>query len=192
MWVLPRDATTATRLTDSPGNKFTPRFSPDGESLAFAANDAPSQVNLQVIPVRGGTPSQRTFLPSHQVLCQWLGDGDLLFHTNALSFSPIEMQLFRVPATGGLPVQLPLAYGSDGAVDATGEWLAYTPQWPNPLIANWKRYRGGAAPDLWLFNLRTRESRKITDWQGPDLHPMWDGTTLYYLSDEGAEGRRNL
>jgi tricorn protease len=192
VWVMARGATIATRLTDSPGGKFTPRFSPDGGSLAFAANDAQGQANLQVISVRGGTPAQRTFLPFHQVLCQWTGDGSLLFHTNALSFSSIEMQLFRVPATGGQPVQLPLAYGSDGAVDPTGEWLAYTPQWPNPLIASWKRYRGGAAPDLWLFNLRTRESRKITDWQGADLHPMWHGTTLYYLSDEGAEGRLNL
>jgi tricorn protease len=192
VWLMPRGATTATRLTDPPGNKFTPRFSPDGESLAFGANDAPGQVNLQVISVHGGTPSQRTFLPFHQVLCQWMGDGSLLFHTNALSFSPIEMQLFTVPATGGLPARLPLAYGADGAIDATGEWLAYTPQWPNPLIANWKRYRGGAAPDVWLFNLRTRESRKVTDWSGADLHPMWDGSTLYYLSDEGGEQRLNL
>lgn len=192
VWLMPRGGSIATRLTESAGPKFTPRFSPSGDSIAFGANDAQGQVNLQVASVQGGTPSQVTFLPSHQYLCQWLPNGRLLFHTNSISFNPVEMQLFTVPTNGGLPVPLPLAYGCDGAIDATGEWLAYTPQWPTSLIANWKRYRGGAARDIWLFNLRTRESRQVTDWEGTDLDPMWDGTTLYYVSDQGAEQRLNL
>jgi tricorn protease len=192
LWLMPRGGGIARQLTDTPGNKFTPRFSPGGDAIAFGANDAPNQINLMTMPVEGGSPLQVTFLTSHQVLNQWLGDGRLLFHTNALSFVPLEMQLHTVPAAGGLPIRLPVAYGSDGAIDATGEWLAYTPQWQNSLIANWKRYRGGAAPDIRLLNLRTGESRQITDWPGPDLHPMWDGATLYYLSDEGAGNRLNL
>lgn len=192
IWLMKRGGSTARRLTATPGNKFTPRFSPDGEMLAFGANDAPNQNNLHTIPIAGGAPSQVTFLPSQQALSQWMADGRLLFHTSALSFSPIEMQLFTVSAAGGLPVQLPPAYGSDGAIDATGEWLAYTPQWRHQLIAGWKRYRGGAAPDIWLFNLKTRASRRLTDWEGSDLRPMWDGSTLYYLSDAGPEQRMNL
>lgn len=192
VWVMARGETTATQLTDSPGGKFTPRFSPGGDSLAFAANEAPNQVNLQTLPLSGGKPTQLTFLPSHQNLCQWTADGRLLFYTNALSFVPIEMQLFTVPTTGGLPARLPLAFGSDGALDAAGEWLAYTPQWPTTLMDYWKRYRGGTAPDVWLLNLKTRESRRITTWKGPDRHPMWHGTTLYYVSDEGPEQQLNL
>jgi len=192
VWLVPRGGSSAQPLTRSPGLKFTPRFSPSGDSLAFGYNDAPGQVNLHVLPVRGGTASQVTFLYSHQQLTQWLLDGRLLFHTNSISFQPTEMQLFTVPVTGGLPALLPLAYGCDGAIDATGEWLAYTPQWPTSLIENWKRYRGGAARDVWLFNLRTRESRRVTDWEGTDLDPMWDGTTLYYVSDRGPEQRLNL
>ena len=102
------------------------------------------------------------------------------------------MKLYTVRATGGLPMPLPVAYGSDGAISANGEWLAYTPNWQVSLIENWKRYRGGAAPDLWLVKLSTGESRRITEWDGSDLRPMWNGTTLYYLSDEGAEGRVNV
>ena len=192
LWMVPRSGGVAKRVTSSPGRKFAPRFSPDGTMLAFSANEALNEVNLYTVPVRGEAPSRITFIPSHQHLTQWTADGRLLFHTNSLSFSPIEMQLFTVPASGGLPQQLPLAYGADGALDASGEWLAYTPQWPNILISNWKRYRGGAAPDVWLVNLRTHESRRITPWAGIDLRPMWHGGTLYYLSDEGAEGRVNV
>lgn len=192
LWVVPRSGGEATRVTDSPGRKFTPRFSPDGKSLAFSAAEEQGAVNLYTVSVRGGAPQRITFIPSHQMLSQWTAGGQLLFHTNSLSFSPIGMQLFTVPSTGGLPQQLPVAYGTDGALDSTGEWLAYTPQWSHSLIANWKRYRGGAAPDVWLVNLRTHESRRITRWNGADLNPMWHRAALYYLSDEGAEGRVNI
>jgi tricorn protease len=192
LWVMPRSGGVAARVTDLPGRKFTPRFSPDGKLIAFGSNEAQGEANLYTVALRGGRPSRITFIPTQQTLSQWTADGRLLFHTNSLSFSPFAMQLFTVRASGGLLISLPIAYGSDGALDASGEWLAYTPSWQISLIENWKRYRGGAAPDLWLVNLRTSESRRITEWDGPDLRPMWHGATLYYLSDEGAEKRVNV
>jgi tricorn protease len=187
LWLAPRSGGPATRLTDVAGSKWSPRFSPDGTRLAFSSGDV-FTVNIR----GGGAPQRVTYLPGETVLTQWTDDDRLLFHTSAESFSAIEMQLFTVAPKGGLPLRMPLAYGSEGALDRTGAWLAYTPQWPNPLIANWKRYRGGAAPDVWLLNLRTHASRKLTEWNGVDRRPMWSGTTLYYLSDEGAEQRVNL
>ena len=192
IWVVPRGGGAAKRVTDSPGNKFDPRFSPDGQRIAFSFNDTSNSLNLYTVPIGGGATTQVTWLPSHPVLCQWTKDDRLLFYTNALSFSRIEMQLYTVTPSGGLPAKLPLTYGADGALDDSGRWLAYTPQWPNPLIRRWKRYRGGAAPDLSLVDLRTSQSAAITEWAGPDLRPMWHGGTIYYLSDAGPEGRINL
>ena len=186
LWIVPRGGGAATRLTDTPGNKASPRFSPDGTRVAFTSGD------LFTLDVRGGTPARVTYLPREVVLTQWTEDDRLLFFTSAESFSPIEMQLFTVSPRGGLPAKMPLAYGADGALDRTGEWLAYTPQWPNQLIANWKRYRGGSAAELWLLNLETRASRQLTDWAGLDRRPMWSGAALYYLSDAGAEQRVNI
>ncbi|HEY0160836.1 MAG TPA: hypothetical protein VGF28_26365, partial [Thermoanaerobaculia bacterium] len=186
VWVVPRGGGAATRLTEGGGNKSSPRFSPDGTRVAFTSGD------LFTVGVRGGTPERVTYLPREAVLTQWTDDDRLLFFTAAESFSSIEMQLFTVSPKGGLPARMPLAYGADGALDRTGEWLAYTPQWPNQLIANWKRYRGGSAPELWLLNLRTGASRQLTDWAGLDRRPMWSGEALYYLSDAGAEQRVNI
>jgi tricorn protease len=192
VWVAPRSGGDAVRVTDTPGFKFDVRFSPDGQRLAFSAREGPDGVNLYTTSTRGGAATRITWLPSHQMLTQWTRDDRLLFATTAQSFRTIETQLLTVSSRGGLPVKLPLTYGSDGALDDSGEWLAYTPQWPNPLIAQWKRYRGGAAPDIWLANIRTGASEKITSWIGSDLRPMWHGTTLYYVSDDGAEKRLNL
>ncbi|MFL6247615.1 MAG: PDZ domain-containing protein [Thermoanaerobaculia bacterium] len=192
VWIVPRAGGRAVRVTGTPGAKFEVRFSPDGQRLAYGASEVRSAVDLYTIGIRGGTPQRVTYLPSHQVLAQWLDDDTLLFHTNALSFTRLEMQLFTVSAHGGLPRRLPLAFGSDGALNADRTLLAFTPQWPNPLIANWKRYRGGAAPDLSLADLRSGTSETITDWEGWDSTPMWRGAILYYVSDAGTELRRNV
>jgi tricorn protease len=192
VWIVPRGGKTARRVTDSKGRKFDPHFSPDGKRLAFSSGEYADALNLYTVPVSGGAMSRVTYLPGHQLLCQWTGDDRLLFYTSSLSFVNWEMELYTVSPRGELPARVPIAYGADGALDETGEWLAYTPQYPSSLINQWKRYRGGAAPDIRLLNLRTRESLRITDWKGTDLQPMWHGRTLYYVSDEGAENRRNV
>lgn len=192
VWVVPRGGKTARAVTSSKGRKFDPRFSPDGKRLAFSSGEYADALNLYTVPVSGGAMSRVTYLPGHQILCQWTSDDRLLFYTNSQSFVNWEMELFTVSPRGELPSRLPIAYGADGALDETGQWLAYTPQNPNSLINQWKRYRGGAAPDIRLLDLRTRESLKVSDWKGTDLQPMWHGRTLYYVSDEGTENRRNV
>ena len=57
---------------------------------------------------------------------------------------------------------------------------------------NWKRYRGGWAPDLWLFDLKTFAARNITNNPANDAQPMWHGNTIYFLSDRGASQRNNI
>jgi tricorn protease len=56
----------------------------------------------------------------------------------------------------------------------------------------WKRYRGGMAPDIWLFDLEKLTSRRLTDDLANDAQPMWNGEAIYFLSDRGANKRANL
>jgi len=186
LWLVPRSGGAARALTDVRPYISAPRFSPDGETIAFTSRE------IYTVSVRGGALHRVTYLPSEALLTQWTADGRLLFSTNSLSFSRIEMQLFTVSPQGGLPERLPLEYGTEGVLDANGNRLAYTPRWSSSLIANWRRYRGGSAPDIDLVDLRTHASRSITEWTGTDRHPMWSGDTIYYVSDDGAEERMNV
>ena len=69
--------------------------------------------------------------------------------------------------------------------------LAYTPSQRD--FRTWKRYRGGMASDIWLFNLDTLESEQITDFEGTDTLPMWnDGIGLLPLRHAGPEHRLNI
>ncbi|HEX5704650.1 MAG TPA: PDZ domain-containing protein [Pyrinomonadaceae bacterium] len=191
VWCAPRAGGVAVPLTDAPGMKNNVLFSPDGKSVAFGGN-LEGNFEIYTMPIAGGAPTRVTHLPTGEAVTQWTPDGKLLFYTNSLSFVNLAMQLFTVPATGGLPKRLAVPYGAEAAISADGEMVAYTPNWPNTLNDNWKHYRGGMALDIWLFNLRTNESRQVTNWEGTDTKPMWRGDVLYYVSDAGPESRLNI
>ncbi|MCP4899510.1 MAG: peptidase S41, partial [bacterium] len=101
-----------------------------------------------------------------------------------------QVQLFTVSADGGLPEKLPVPYGANGAISEDGRWLAYTPH--SRDHRTWKRYRGGMAPDIWLFDLETKTSQNLTQNDANDTQPMWYGRTLYFLSDRDESMRHNI
>ena len=193
LWLVPRDGGTARPVGETPPVRSAPKFSPDGRTLAFTGeNDA-----IYTVPVSGGVSARLTSHVGATDLCDWTPDGRLLFMSESFLFlhntdgQARMRQLFIVPTTGGLPQKLPAPYGAHGAISPDGEWLAYTSlaQARNEM---WKRNRGGSAPDIWLFNLRTQQSKRMTDWVGTDTAPMWQGQTIYYLSDAGADERPNI
>ncbi|MBM4111059.1 MAG: hypothetical protein FJ254_06865, partial [Phycisphaerae bacterium] len=184
LWLVNKSGGIARPVASPAGLEGSPRFSPDGQTIAFRANYDQS-IDLYTIPAAGGIPERVTHHPSPEGLCDWTPDGKaLVFMTGAIEGLDRAQKLYTVPSTGGLPTKLPVPYGTNGAIDRTGEWLAFTPH--STDNRTWKRYRGGMATDVWLMNLRNGESRRITDWEGTDTLPMWHGSKVYYLSDRGA------
>mgnify|MGYP001123227800 CR=1 FL=1 len=57
---------------------------------------------------------------------------------------------------------------------------------------NWKRYEGGDAPDIWIFDLNSLASQNISDHPATDADPMWHGDKIYFLSDRGKDKRQNI
>lgn len=189
LWIAPRTGGMASPLSSPDGVEQFPRFSPDGKSIAFTGNYGGNR-DLYTLSNVGGIPHRVTHHPANERLDDWTTDGRLLFSSNGLSGLGRMSRLFLVNPEGGLPEALPVPYGADGAVSSDGEWLAYTPYQRD--FRTWKRYMGGMASDIWLFNLRDHSARKVTDWGGTDTMPMWHGRTLYYLSDAGPAHRLNI
>ncbi len=189
IWIVDRKGGEARPVVSPPGQEQHPKFSPDEQSIAFVGNYEGDR-DLYTVNINGGIPFRVTHHPANERLQDWTPDGDLLFSFNGLSGNPAHQKLFTVNADGGIPESTPVPYGATGSVSPDGEWLAYTPN--SRDFRTWKRYRGGLATDIWLFNLKTNESRKITDWEGTDTIPMWHKDKLYYLSDNGEEARLNI
>ncbi len=188
LWLVPREGGKATPLASPPGAESNPRFSPDGTSIAFMGNYDGGR-DLYTVTIDGGIPQRVSHHPGSEFLQDWLADGTLLYSMRGLDMPNFE-QLFTVPATGGMFTRLPVPYGANASISADGSTLAYTlvdRDW-----RTWKRYKGGTATDIWLFNLDTNESEMITNWDGTDTDPMWHNGKVYYLSDAGPAHRRNL
>ncbi len=189
LWLAPREGGSAMPLASPPGEETFPRFSPDGKTIAFVGNYDGNR-DIYTLPVAGGVPARVTYHPSNEWLQDWTTDGRLLFCMNGMAGLARQTQLFTVPPAGGLPTKLPVPYGATASISADGAWLAYTPH----SIDNrtWKRYRGGMQTDIWLFNLKSNESKQITDWEGTDSLPMFGKDAVYYVSDQGPEHRANI
>lgn len=193
IWVAPKSGGVASPLASPPGLEMFPRFSPDGKTIAFNGNYDGNR-DVYSVNVQGGVPERVTYHPAGETLADWTPDGGLLFMANGIAGLPRQSQLFTVGAAGGLPEKLPVPYAGFGSISPDGKWLAYTPH--STDTRTWKRYRGGMATDIWLFNLNDKSSRQVTEWEGTDTQPMWvpggNGDKVYYLSDNGPEHRLNI
>lgn len=191
LWIVDKTGGLASPLASPEGIERFPRFSPDGSKVAFSGNYE-GGTDLYTLDVVGGVARRITYHPSAESLCDWTPDGkSLIYSTNGFAGLSRQQQLFTINAKGSaVPKQLPVPYGANGTINADGNWLAYTPYARDGRT--WKRYRGGLASDVWLFHLKDKTSKQVTDFEGTDSLPMWHGKTVYYLSDAGKESRLNI
>jgi tricorn protease len=190
IWLVARDGGAAHRLTASPGEESFPRFSPDGSRVAYSAS-YDGNVDVYVMPTTGGEAVRLTHHPMPDRVVGWTPDGkSVLFASGRESGRQRYSQFYTVALTGGLPAKLPVPYGEFGTYSPDGRQFVYMPMAQD--FRNWKRYRGGWSPDLWLFDLQTKAAKNITSNPANDAQPMWHGDTVYFLSDRGADERNNI
>src|SRR5436309_13057941 len=60
LWRASASGGLAARITSFPGNEYSAKFSPDGESIAFTGSYDGS-TNIYVMPVGGGEPKRITY-----------------------------------------------------------------------------------------------------------------------------------
>jgi tricorn protease len=190
LWIVDREGGTAMPLASPAGSERFPRFSPDGKSIAFSGNYE-GDTDIYVVPTAGGVAERWTYHPANETVCDWTPDGkSVLYSSNGMAGLGRISQLFTISLDEPLPKQLPVPYGTNGAISEDKKWLAYTPHSRDGRT--WKRYRGGMASDIWLYQLKNDESKKITEFEGTDSLPMWHDSSVYYLSDGGEEARLNI
>jgi len=189
VWVVDKEGGLARKLSSPEGEEQFPRFSPDGETIAFSGN-YDGNTDVYTIPTGGGVPTRVTYHPEDDRMVDWYPSGDsLVFATDRTSGRERYSQLYGTSPDGGLARKLPVAYGEFGDLGPDGT-LAFTPK--SRLFRTWKRYRGGMAADIWLFDVEDMTTTRVTDHPANDEMPMWAGDTLYFLSDRGPNQRYNI
>ncbi len=192
LWTASTSGGMATRLTSHPGLELFAKFSPDGKWIAFTGQyDGDEQV--YVIPATGGVPKQLTFYPARGPLTPrwgydnqvygWSPDGkSILFRSLREHFDLGDCRLYTVSVDGGMPQALPMPKSGAGDFAPDGKKVVYSPLFRD--FRTWKRYSGGWAQQLYVFDLSTHAAERITDDPRAHRDPMWVGSKIFYSSDK--------
>ena len=190
VWIVAKEGGTAYKLTSAKGTELLSRFSPDGKQIAFSGNYN-GNTDVYVMPSLGGMPKRITHHGMSDRLLDWYPDGNsLLFASMRESGKQRFSQLYKVSKEGGLSEKLPLPYGEFGVISPDGKKVAYTPI--TRAFRTWKRYLGGMAADIFIFDLEKTTSENITNNIANDEFPMWSGNKIYFLSDRGENKKFNI
>ena len=202
LYIVSSDGGTARKLTSDIGYEMFPRFSPDGKWIAFTGQyDGNTEVYL--MPADGGIPKRLTYtatLPRddvsdrmgpNNIVMTWTNTTNkIVFRSRMHSFNPFIGQLYTVDVEGNMPEELPLPRGGFCSFSPDDKKLAYNRIFRE--FRTWKRYRGGMADDIWIYDFTTKKTINITNNEAQDIIPMWHGDKIYFLSDRDENKRMNL
>src|SRR5450759_2274261 len=73
LWIANENGSGVQRLTDNKARDIYPRFSPDGNWIAFSSNRE-GNYDVYVIPAAGGKPRQLTFNSADDNVVGWTAD----------------------------------------------------------------------------------------------------------------------
>jgi tricorn protease len=202
LYLVPASGGLARKITSDVGYEMFGRFSPDGKTLAFTAEYDGSR-EVYVMPAQGGQPRRVTYTATvnrddvsdrmgpNNIVMGWQPDGrHIIFRSRMRDWDDFIGQLYVVSAEAGTPVQVPVPRGGFCSFSPDGKRMAYNRIFRE--FRTWKRYRGGMADDVWIYDFETRKVENITNNPACDIIPMWSGETIYFLSDRDEHKRMNL
>jgi tricorn protease len=179
LWSVPREGGEARQLTTQ-GHENGPRFSPDGNWIAFTGQ-YDGNVDAYVMPAEGGEPKRLTWHPDPDVVVGWTPDGKkVLISSGRERYADFD-RLYTVPVEGGVPEVLPMWRGEAASYSPDAQRIAYVPNLKWQIA--WKRYHGGQTTPVYLLRLSDLQLEKVPRENSNDNDPVWVGDTVYFLSD---------
>ncbi|TAF33453.1 MAG: PDZ domain-containing protein [Cytophagales bacterium] len=181
IWQMPTNGGQAYRMTIHEAYEAMPKWSPDGQNIAFQGNRFGNN-DLFVMSANSGNPMRITYNSSAETLFDWTSNGQLLFGTKGI-FAEVEWdgEIHTVSAKGGTPQRLLDAVGSHASMSPDGRFIAFM-RGPNDPYR--KRYRGYANKQIWLYDTKNKTYQKITSFEGNCTFPDWGGNrSLYFISE---------
>ena len=191
IWTVSSSGGDARRLTSHEGMELFPKISPDGKWIAFSGEYSGTR-QVYIIPSGGGQPKQLTWYNSvgimpprggfDDVILDWTPDSkNILIRANRTEFGERNGKYFLVGIDGGLEQPLQIVNGGFAALSPDAKKICFTPV--DREFRSWKRYKGGRATDLWIYDLEKNTSEQITDFVGSDQCPVWYNNKIFFASD---------
>jgi tricorn protease len=176
----------ATRLTAMQGYETSPRVSPDGKLIAFTARQY-GNADVYVMSLNGGDVKQITWHSGNDEVTSWSWDSrSIYFNSGRMG----QVAGFKVSADGGTPRRVFgsyfFQYDHNLVEHPTSGEIFFNDTWESGNQAQRKRYKGPFNPDIQSYNLKTKQHKKYTTWEGKDFGATIDKNgAVFFMSDEG-------
>ncbi len=182
----------ASRLTAMDGYETNPRVSPDGKWIAFTGRQY-NNADVFVMPLNGGEIKQITYHSGNDDVNSWSWDSKHIYFSSSRMG---QISGFKVSANGGTPVRVFgnyfFLYDHNLFEHPSSGEIFFNDTWESSNQVQRKRYKGPFNPDIQSYNLKTKQHKKYTTWEGKDFGATIDKNgNIYFISDE-ANGEYNL
>jgi Tol biopolymer transport system component len=143
----------------------SPRWSPDGQWITFDRR-ATQQADIYVMREDGSGLQQLTFHSLADTMPSWSPDGEWIYFT---SFRRGKNQIWKVPRTGGEPLQVTQGEANESLASADGQSLYFT----------------NTNKKLLHLDLETGKEAPVPGLEEVEIGRYWDLTTnaIYFVSD---------
>lgn len=182
LWIVGTDGSTPRALTAGPRDS-SPRWSPDGKTIAFARAEEKAEPQLYLLPMSGGEARKLTQLPKKVSSPTWSPDGSTIAFLVSANDEDVEQwrtKLKEPSQKSGQPAPAPAPKKSDVRVITRGEFRNNASGYLDSARPGhiWT-VRPGQPSDL------LPEPRQITRGKFEESEIFWspDQKTIYFTSN---------
>jgi tricorn protease len=180
IWIAPVQGGVAARLTTHDGEETFPKFSNDGTLIAFTG-EYDGNADVYVMDTYGGNIRRVTYHPGVDAVIGWdPAKNKIMFTSMRNSFGGFT-RLFLINPDGTGLEEVPLPEVAHASFSGDGKRIAYAKVSVDGRT--WKRYRGGLAPDIFIYDFATKKEMNVSNSDAIDSNPMWIGDKVYFASD---------
>ena len=194
IWSVPASGGNAVPLTLSESYEFSPVWSHDGRSIAFAS-DRYGNFDVFVMPAGGGESKRLTFHSTREVPSSFTADDkavlfnaarqDLATHVQFPTGGMVE--LYSVPVSGGRVSLVLTTPALDATVSSTGDKIIFHDY--KGYESDWRKHHTSAVTrDVWVYDTASKKYTQLSPSKGEDRNPVFDtnDNDFYYLSEQGG------
>ncbi|MEM6469004.1 MAG: S41 family peptidase [Planctomycetota bacterium] len=190
VWVSKIDGSGLQRITAHPADDTSPKFSPDGDEIAFVSSRTGSRqiflVSISVAEdtIRTGTPEQVTHHSEGFTLHGWFPDGKHVLATGSRDHGwRYARRMIRVNVRERVAEEV--------LVDAIADEPAVAPDGSRILFVRegerwWRKgYTGERAAQIWMFDLESKKFKELLHIGVDCRAPKWDGESEAFFFTKG-------
>ena len=194
IWSVPTAGGNAIPITVSETYEFSPVWSHDGKSVAFAS-DRYGSFDVFVMPSHGGEAKRLTFNSSGEIPSSFTADNrsvlfsasrqDLASHAQFPTGGMTE--LYSVPVSGGRVSIVITTPALNAVVSSSGDKIIFH-DWKG-FESDWRKHHTSSVTrDIWIYDTGTKKYTQLSSFKGEDRNPVFgaNDNEFYYLSEQSG------